>query len=77
MGYLGNPFPYQLLPGQRNEWQESTVRKVTGGGPQGATISLLEYLSQSNNCADNVNEIIKLLTGGLRSFNLKQQYIMT
>ena len=34
----------------------SMVRKVTGGGPQGATIGLLEYLSQSNKCADNVNE---------------------
>ena len=65
----------------------STVRKVTGGGPQGATIGLLEYLSQSNKCADNVNEserfrflddlsileIINLLTVGLSSFNLKQQ----
>jgi hypothetical protein len=65
----------------------STVRQVTGGGTQGATISLLEYMSQSNNCADNVSEsdrfrflddlsileIINLLTVELRSFNLKQQ----
>ena len=65
----------------------STVRQVTGGGPQGATIGLLEYMSHSNNCADNVSEsdrfrflddlsileIINLLTVGLSSFNLKQQ----
>ena len=65
----------------------SDTRKVKGGGPQGATIGLLEYLSQSNNCADVVNErerfrflddlsileIVNLLTVGLTSFNLKQQ----
>ena len=65
----------------------STSRKVEGGGPQGATIGLVEYLSQSNNCADIVNEderfrflddlsileIINLLTVGLTSFNIKQQ----
>ena len=65
----------------------SSVRKLAGGGPQGATIGLLEYLSQSNNCADMVSEserfrflddlsileIINLLTVGLSSFNLKGQ----
>jgi hypothetical protein len=65
----------------------STTRKVEGGGPQGATIGLLEYLSQSNNCADIVSEserfrflddlsileIINLLTVGLTCFNIKQQ----
>ena len=65
----------------------SDTRKGKGGGPQGATIGLLEYLSQSNNCADVVNErerfrflddlsileIVNLLTVGLTSFNLKQQ----
>ena len=66
---------------------ESTSRTINGGGPQGATIGLLEYLSQSNNCADNVNqsdrfrflddlsvlEIVNLLTVGISSFNIKQQ----
>ena len=66
---------------------QSVPRKIKGGGPQGATIGLLEYLSQSNNCADIVNEserfrflddlsileIVNLLTVGLSSFNLKQQ----
>ena len=66
---------------------QSVPRKVKGGGPQGATIGLLEYLSQSNNCADMVNEserfrflddlslleIINLLTVGITSFNIRQQ----
>ena len=40
------------------EWHgcQSVPKKAKGGGPQGATIGLLEYLSQSNNCADIVNE---------------------
>ena len=33
----------------------SVPRKLNGGGPQGATLGILEYLSQSNNSADNVN----------------------
>ena len=62
-------------------------RKINGGGPQGATLGLLEYLSQSNNSADMVNEndrfkfidylsvleIVNLLTVGITSFNLKFQ----
>ena len=65
----------------------SLPRKVNGGGPQGATLGLLEYLSQSNNSADMVSdsdrfkfiddlsvlEIVNLLTVGLTSYNLKQQ----
>ena len=65
----------------------SAPRKMPGGGPQGATIGLLEYLSQSNNSADIVSEserfkflddlsileIVNLLTVGLTSFNLKVQ----
>ena len=65
----------------------SAARKVAGGGPQVATIGLLEYLSQSNNSADcvtesdrfkfiddlSVLEIVNLLTVGLTSFNLKHQ----
>ena len=65
----------------------SVPRKVAGGGPQGATLGLLEYLSQSNNSADCVSEsdrfkfvddlsvleIVNLLTVGITSFNLKLQ----
>ena len=65
----------------------STVRKINGGGPQGATIGILEYLSQSNNSADFLNqedrykfvddltmlEIVNLLTIGISSFNTKFQ----
>ena len=60
---------------------------MAGGGPQGATLGLLEYLSQSNNSADcvaesdrfkfvddlSVLEIVNLLTVGITSFNLKLQ----
>ena len=65
----------------------SVPRQINGGGPQGATLGIIEYLSQSNNSADCVNEkdrfkfvddltileIVNLLTVGLSSFNLKQQ----
>ena len=65
----------------------SVPKNIHGGGPQGATIGLLEYLSQSNNSADcvgvvdrykfiddlSVLEIVNLLTVGITSFNLKQQ----
>ena len=65
-----------------------TVPKlVKGGGPQGATLGLLEYLSQSNETSDCVDvadrfkfvddlsilEIVNLLTVGITSYNLKQQ----
>ena len=66
---------------------QSVPKDIHGGGPQGATLGLLEYLSQSNDNADCVGqkerfkfvddlsilEIINLLTIGLASFNLKQQ----
>ena len=65
----------------------SVPRKIRGGGPQGATLGILEYLSQSNNNADCVNEedrfkfiddlsileIVNLITIGLSSFNVKAQ----
>ena len=65
--------------------QQSVPRRVNGGGPQGATIGILEYLSQSNDCADLVRledrfrfvddltvlEIVNLLTVGISSYNLK------
>ena len=64
----------------------SIPRRINGGGPQGATLGILEYLSQSNNCADFVDqedrfkfvddltilEIVNLLTIGISSFNIKQ-----
>ena len=60
---------------------------VKGGGPQGATLGLLEYLSQSNESSDCVDvadrfkfvddlsilEIVNLLTVGITCFNIKQQ----
>ena len=65
----------------------TSPKKINGGGPQGATLGILEYLSQSNNSADCVGlderfkfvddltvlEIVNLLTIGLSSFNTKQQ----
>ena len=65
----------------------SVPKPINGGGPQGATLGILEYLAQSNNSADCVNEvdrfkfiddltileIVNLLTVGLSSFNIKQQ----
>ena len=35
---------------------QSVPRRIKGGGPQGATFGILEYLSQSNNNSDCVNE---------------------
>ena len=65
--------------------QQSVPRRVKGGGPQGATLGILEYLSQSNDCADLVSledrfrfvddltvlEIVNLLTVGITSYNIK------
>ena len=64
----------------------SAPRIIRGGGPQGATLGLLEYLSQSNKSADCVDvkdrfkfvddltilEIVNLLTIGITSMNMKQ-----
>ena len=63
----------------------SVPKKINGGGPQGATLGLLEYMSQSNHSADCVDvkdrfkfvddlsilEIVNLLTVGITSFNMK------
>ena len=40
------------------KWHQcvSSTRLLNGGGPQGATIGLLEYLSQSNHSADCVHQ---------------------
>ena len=65
--------------------QTSTERKLNGGGPQGATFGIWEYLAQSNesvNCVspDNrfkfvddltVLEKVNLLLVGLASINCK------
>ena len=65
----------------------SSTRSLNGGGPQGATIGLLEYLSQSNHSADCVDqedrfkfvddltilEIVNLSTVGRTSYNLNSQ----
>ena len=65
--------------------ETSTVRKLNGGGPQGATFGIWEYLAQSNNSADCVDsdrrfkfvddltvlEKINLLIVGLSSFYSK------
>ena len=64
----------------------SKPRKVNGGGPAGATLGLLEYISQSNDCADAVPvddrfrfvddlsflEIINLLMVGLVTFDVSR-----
>jgi hypothetical protein len=63
----------------------SVPRRINGGGPQGATLGILEYLSQSNDSSDCVSvedrfkfiddlsilEIVNLLTIGLSSYNVK------
>ena len=61
---------------------KSISRKINGGGPQGATIGILEYLSQSNDNAYNDRfkfeddltalEIVDILAVGLTSYNFKQ-----
>ena len=71
------------------KWHQklSSSRNLPGGGPQGATLGLLEYLSQSNDNSNHIDpelrfkwmddltllEIINLLTIGIATFNVKQQ----
>ena len=63
----------------------SEMRKLNGGGPQGCTLGILEYLSQTNNNCDYIPtdekykfiddlttlDIINLLSIGLSSYNFK------
>ena len=63
----------------------SSQRKLSGSGPQGSTLGLLEYLSQSNDNTKNIPpdmkykwlddlsllEVINLLTIGISSYNVK------
>ena len=74
---------------QSVKWRgiKTSPKRINGGGPQGATLGILEYLSQSNNNADCVGpderfkfvedltilEIVSLLTVGLSSYNCKLQ----
>ena len=65
--------------------ETSSPRKINGGGPQGATLGILEYLSQSNNNTDFVAveyrfkfiddlttlEVVNLLITGICSYNLR------
>ena len=67
----------------------SSPISINGDGPQGATLGILEYLSQSNDSANCVGsderfkfvddltvlEIVNLLTVGLSSMNIKNQSI--
>ena len=74
---------------QSVKWRgvNTSPRQINGGGPQGATLGILEFLSQTNNSADCVGsserfkfvddltilEIVNLLTIGMTSFNIKHQ----
>merc|ERR1712055_523176 len=65
--------------------QMSTTRDLKGGGPQGSSFGIWEYLSQSNDNADSVEvedrfkfvddlsfiEVIYLLNVGLASYNIQ------
>ena len=65
----------------------SSTRNLNGGGPQGGNFGILEYLSQTNNNLDFVDEelrfkyfddasvleIVNLLSIGIASHNSKQQ----
>ena len=84
------PLLINYLQGRRMEvkWngQISSERKLKGGGPQGSTFGIWEYISQSNSNADCISEsdkfkfvddlsfleLIYLLNVGMASYNLKQ-----
>ena len=67
--------------------KESKRRNLNGGGRQGGTFGIIEYLSQSNtnaNCVANnrrwkwvddltILEVINLINIGMSSFNIKNQ----
>ena len=74
---------------QSVKWRgfNTSPRLINGGGPQGATLGILEYLSQTSNSAECVDpedrfkfvddltiiEIVNLLTIGIGYFNTKNQ----
>ena len=63
----------------------SSLRNLNGGGPQGGTLGIEEYLSQSNDNSDFLNqdekfkfiddlsmvELINLISVGIASYNFK------
>ena len=65
---------------------KSTLRSLNGGGPQGGTLGIEEYLSQSNGNTDFLNqdekykyiddlsmlELINLISIGIASYNFKE-----
>ena len=65
----------------------SSERTLSGSGPQGSTLGLLEYLSQSNDNTEDIPpdqkykwlddlsvlEIVNLLTVGISSYNIRAQ----
>ena len=71
--------------------QMSTTRELKGGGPQGSSFGIWEYLSQSNDNADSVEvedrfkfvddlsfiEVIYLMNVGLASYNIRPMYPQT
>ena len=96
--FIDNDVRPSLIPVLMNYFQDrkmsvkwhgcrSAPKNIKGGGPQGATLGLLEYLSQSNHSADCVEvvdrfkfvddltilEVVNLLTVGITSFNIKQE----
>ena len=98
ISFLENGVRPSLIPTLINYFQKRTMfvkwhgvkskpRNLNGGGPQGGTFGILEYLSQSNTNANCVEpsmrwkwvddlttlEIINLLNIGMSCFNVKTQ----
>ena len=87
--FMENGVQPSLIPVLSVKWHgcRSAPKHIKGGGPQGATLGLLEYMSQSNKSADCVDvanrfkfvddltilEVVNLLTVGITSYNIKQQ----
>ena len=96
--FIRNGVRPALLPLLKNSFQDrkmtvkwhgvrSKTKKLNGGGPQGGNFGILEYLSQTNNNFDFVEqdmvykyfddasilEIVNLLSIGLASHNFKAQ----
>ena len=81
------PVLISYFQGRRMKWhgEMSKERELKGGGPQGSTFGIWEYLSQSNDNADCISEsdkfkfvddlsfleIIHLLSVGLASYNIR------
>ena len=96
--FIENGIRPSLIPALINYFQGRTMyvkwhgknsksRSLNGGGPQGGTFGILEYLSQSNsnaNCVDSelrwkwvddltILEIINLINIGMSCFNVKNE----